>query len=292
MVNGNVEMQNISEVHSIAHSPSWTALYRVEIWAAFGILCFVGVLTNIWMIIVLSRMKTTVFTTILVGLCISDVVSSCNSPLFVYLSYSWSSYRLPDIFCYLILPVDLSTSAATICLISLLSFVRFRNVVHAMDSKSYITVKQCQILVTLVYILAFTIVPLPFALNLEIVEVESGRKCDFNTSRMTITLISCTLSLILGILAPMIAAFGFCIAIIIFLIKRRLSGITSMSLSLKVEERQALVQLFVIIVSFLLGYLTDYSSKTFLMFTQDNISVQPLKQRWLYRTLFSDVQNV
>lgn len=131
-----------------------TTMQKSSIWVAFSFLTLIGCIANAFMLIILRRMKSTFFTVILVGLCFSDLISSLNSPIYVYgYLHSYDYYKRWWIFCYLSFATEIATSAVTAHHVFLLSLIRFRSITRIGGSTKEISMNRSRVYVVLSYML-------------------------------------------------------------------------------------------------------------------------------------------
>lgn len=249
-------------------------LGSIAIWSAFGLLSLIGLVANGFMIAVLLRMKKTVFTVIVTGLCISDLISSANSPFYVYSTLCWNDYRLPWFFCHLTLPTDIASSMVTVHHVLLLSLVRLRGVSRSPGRRKGFSVIWCRHIGFISWFLSFTIFVLPYSLQMEVTLNEIPQTCTFGATQSTVLMTLSALSLTIGIYTPMLLIVGFCIAIWVLIVRHRSSVMirTSSTVS-RAREQQAILQLKTIVITFLVGYTTDYGLKMFMFINNGSPSV-------------------
>lgn len=223
-----------------------------------------GVLANSAMLFTVSRMNRSIFHIIVTGLCISDIISACNSPLYIIpsiQSLKRTNFSLPVAQCVATLTVDQATSIATIYHVLLLSVIRYRGVVHSVTARNEISTETCFRLVVSVW-LAALVLSTPFLFLFEIVERNDGLTiCGINQEHRSLRLLFASLSATIGMLLPTLLIIGFNTAVIIFIIKPDASAATrAQNATRRQNDQQAVRQVRAVVVSFLIGYSVNYGA--------------------------------
>lgn len=234
------------------------------IWSTFGTLIAVGLIANSLMILTLRRMDKSVFHVVVMGLCFSDIISACNSSL-VVLSGIDMAFGMPSVGCFVPTVVNIATSIVTVYLVLLLSVVRFRSVVYALESRGEMTAKKSTLIVHSIWIMSM-VISLPFVFIFEIAEMKGSFRCNIKTHIPYALKYMCAFSVTVGIFVPMLLVVGFCVAIMAFLIcRKQVPAARSKTSSSKSKQKQALKQLGTIVGSFFIAYATDYGTTTYMI---------------------------
>lgn len=243
-----------------------TLTENAVIWTSFGFLAVFGIIVNFMMIVTLLRMKQTFFTTILIGLASSDLISASNSLFYVYREINLSDYAFHSTICYLPIIGDVATSFVTIQHVCLLSFIRFRSITRLNVGKSEMSLLMSRISVITFYAVAFVIVAYLSFTNIQVIALNDGFACYFTKpiGHSIIVLLAGNIILVTIILV-------ICIALIILMVHRKMSAI-AVSSNTDSKENQALVQLGAIVICFLVGYSADYSAKIHFALKKPSVS--------------------
>lgn len=234
---------------------------QICIVVSFGLLSAVGLVANSVMIVILLRMKQTIFNTIILGLCFTDLISSCITPFTIYHLLRMMDFALPPLMCNLITTVDTATTMVTVHHVLLLSIIRYQGIIHAFDAQWEVSVKTCRMLLAGSWILSFTLLAFPQFMQMEVKPWTNGTICIMNFNPAIWIQVLSVLSVTLGILVPTIMIVGLCVAIVHHLIMRRTSTTVRQGSASKQKEDRVLLQLKAIVLSFLVGYSIDYASK-------------------------------
>lgn len=231
----------------------------------FSLLAILGTLGSTMMIAILLSMERTAFHVILIGMCVSDVLSACNSPLYVLVQIHSANFTFPDFLCPATITLDYSTTFGTLSHVLLLSYMRFRAIVvnHVIPNRNSENVANQYIAcVVLSWLLSAVIsIPLPFAITSAVTPegVVCGGKRDAHGAIKFMTALSITV----GIIVPIVMIVGYCSRMILFFRNRK--SPPSNRASSKRKQRNAVNQLMAIVFTVLLGYCCDYGNKFYFM---------------------------
>lgn len=233
------------------------------IWSdVFGSLTLLGIIGNVIMLLSLCRMKLKFFTTIVVGLSMSDLISATNSPFMVYIHLQHDGYIGHWMMCVFPYPVDIATSMVTVHQVFLLSVIRFRGVVQRHDSSVEFSPEKCLGYIACSYVFSFTMTVILSAFIIEIGEFDGRYLCSMKFDQSLSVEILSILYITIGMFIPMILIVLSCIAIFIVIAHRKYGpSSTSIASHSQKRQRHVLIQLAVIAVSFLIGYTSDYATK-------------------------------
>lgn len=245
---------------------NYTTIQMVSVWSVCGFLSVFGIASSSTMIVVLMRMKRTFLTVILAGLCVSDLISAVNSPLFIYRQFYKADLALPKEFCFLPLSVDLATSAITVHHVLLLTAIRLRLITRT-GNHGEVAPNNCRRVTVASYVFSISVYSFLCFIITNAEEIDGGISCSFNTKLKNEWKIILVLSLSLITVIPTILTIVFCVVLIACFLYRKLLGNASLSVSsaARHRERQALLQLAVIVASFLIGYASDYTGKMIML---------------------------
>lgn len=246
---------------------------RAIAWTIVGFLSTMGIITNTFMILILYRMNRNAFHIIITGLCVSDVISACNSPIFIAVVTPLHKFPPPLVLCKLAPALDTGTSIATVYHVLLLSIIRFRCIFYAVSSRGELHVRTCLILVASVWIVSLILI-VPYLVYFNVTEdIGDGLRCSPAHEPNSLENLFFFISLSFGVFIPMLLIVGFCIAIAIFLVKMKLStaGRTT-NVAMKQKEKQALQQLVTIVVTFFIAYTTEYGVTVYFILKGDAVS--------------------
>lgn len=235
-------------------------------WAIVGILSGAGLLGNAVVLFISLRMQPSILSVFVAGLCCSDILSSCNSPIFVYVTMYQNDFRLPSFFCQLPLLISMATTLVTEQQVLLLSIIRHRSVRYAIESRSDISIATCRRLVICSWFISALLVT-PLMYNIRVVKLNVLRStCSVGDTGILWVKIFGFVITTMGIFLPMVLITGFCMAIVIFLLRRRSSSTFKAKSKLsRRRESHALLHLKVTVATFLVGYSIDYGIKIFLI---------------------------
>lgn len=253
-----VPAQNLSEYDITVNL---TAMQHAGLSLAFIFLAAVGLVTNAWMITILMRMKTTFFTVIITGLSISDIISSLNSPFYIYGQLNKNDFELPYILCLTYKAIDVATSSITAHHVLLLSYIRLRSLTAG--SNVDMSVKVIRFILVTSYITSFIINAIISISVMEYRKIgETQYYCDLVKGVGESISLFMILTLTILTLIPSLLIIVFCIVIIGFLLHRvyKPSTVTQSATS-REKERKALIQLGAVVISFIIGYSVDYAAK-------------------------------
>nr|XP_039249317.1 D(1B) dopamine receptor-like isoform X1 [Styela clava] len=237
----------------------------IPIFTFLGFSTIFGTVANGITFMVIHKMKKTAFNIFIMSLCVSDFLSSINSSFMTYRSLKgFDDYRLPLAFCKLGIAVDFWTSISTIQHILIFSCLRFYCVKFP-HRYGNVTISKSKCLILTVWaetMLVGFVVYLCWP-GFEYIDDSSPvrYKCDMTEIWAPTMFWYAMVAFPILIYAPMILIMFVCLAIAIVLIhrKRKLRHIRSVRNDFRKSEKFALIQLALIVVSFLLGYSADVS---------------------------------
>lgn len=267
-------MQPVSNYSDYESPRNLTAIQHASILLTFSSTSVIGFVGNGWMLAILTRVKPTFFTVIIAGLSMSDLISAINSPFYIRLILNTHDYGLPYIFCLLTIPLDVVTSSVTAHHVFLLNLIRFRSITSPTGSREEMSAKTCRVLCIASYTISFiTNVSIGVGVMKYRKIGETKYYCNATRDLGGLLAIFVALSNTLNLLIPATLTIVLCIGIMVFLVHRRCrpSTITQSDSSRK-KERQALTQLAVIVIIFVVGYSSDCAAKLYLVMHRFNLS--------------------
>lgn len=232
----------------------------------FSFLAILGILGSATMIAIMLYMERTAFHVILIGMCVSDILSACNSPLYVLVQMHSANFTLPAFLCPLTITLDHSTTFGTLSHVLLLSYMRFQTIVvdHVIvhrDSED--VANQYVVIVALSWLLSALIsIPLPFAITSAV--TPEGVVCGGKRDAHIATRFMAAVSITVGIIVPIVMIVVLCSRMILLL--KNIKSPSSNRASAKRKQRNAVNQLLAIVVTVLFGYCCDYGNKFYFMF--------------------------
>lgn len=234
------------------------------VWTAFGIVWCFAFIANSLTLIVLARIQKTPLNVFIMGLCFSDILSAITSPFDMIAKLTFDgTYPWNTSVCKMLFPVISVASSVTIQLVLVLSAWRFMALSKPMKTTGSMTTKMAKLIVVSCWLIT-TLIYLPFeAFALDIIPsyAPGSVTCHFRRdvreeSRMFILIVDLA---ILNAL-PIFAIVVLSIAIGVLVIKR---GKKRPSVSnddrFRRREKKALLQVSLIIASFLIGYIPKFT---------------------------------
>lgn len=230
----------------------------VPLWTLFWIIWSFGIIANSCVAIFICKMKTIPLNVFIIALCCSDIVSAIVSPFIVY-PFLWygEEYRFPRLICKSVGGIQTVTSAVTIQLVLVLSIWRLIALIHPHKGSTIMTTKRAKCFVVCIWsISTMLLMPRPVIYR-DIIQYRIGKKSCFyrpeDTHMMLIYVL--VVEIALTNVLPISAIIVICIAIAICLLKQKVVRQQISGNDDSKKERRALIQVTLIVVSFLIGYI-------------------------------------
>ncbi|XP_039265942.1 growth hormone secretagogue receptor type 1-like [Styela clava] len=270
LINESTHFINMTTMEMTSSSPRYISLMDqvfsmaqlVPILILFGVFMIFGMLANAVTFIVISNSKKTAFNVFIMSLCVSDFLSAVNSPLIVYRALkAFDDYRLPVFFCKLGLSIDYWTSISTIQHILIFSFLRLYCIKFP-HKFNRITVNGSTISIVIIWFETFFVGFLVYMLWPDVQylpdTIPPRFKCGMTRAWAPTMFQYAMIAFPIFIYAPMVLILLTCLAVAIVLLQRRRDKEIGGRVGSK-KERFALLQLALIVISFLIGYSADAS---------------------------------
>ncbi|XP_039251280.2 growth hormone secretagogue receptor type 1-like isoform X1 [Styela clava] len=238
-----------------------------------GIMTVFGLVANLTTIVVIvktPKLKSLPFNALIASLCVSDIIASCNSPLMLYWkTFGYYRYQLPEFFCKVTLPINSWTNTSTIQHILAFMLIRLGAISYPHRLKDF-TLRRAKILITVIWIVTFignSCFPMWF---LGVHDTEAGSftrsACVTDKSVWFIVRKVSYVRQIIFLYIPMVLIVTSTLLLIRLLIIRRNKKQQEKNDNSDVsKENAALIQLSLIVTSFLIGYLPDFGFRISVM---------------------------
>lgn len=235
----------------------------IVLWIAFGTIWCFSFSANVMTLVLLFRIKTSPLNIFIMGLCFSDALSAITSPFTVKAELTFDGiYPWNRIICKTMLPLLSVASVVTIQLVLVLSIWRFCAIHKPQKTAGVMTIKRATV-ITISCWLITALLYIPFeAYTLGVyVSGRSGKElCYFRPQyfriiRYFILIVDMAVCNLLPILIIVVV----CIAIGISMIKQTIRRQTvSSNEGFRKAEKNALIQVTLIMLSFLIGYIPKF----------------------------------
>ncbi|XP_076805359.1 growth hormone secretagogue receptor type 1-like [Clavelina lepadiformis] len=234
-----------------------------------------GIIGNVLTIVVIYRspkLKST-FHYIILSICLSDLISAILSPLYVYQrTWGFLSWDIPNFLCGIFWGGDNFTSVATSFHILLFAFFRFISLMYPHRFKR-ITSKHVKIILLVVWMISVGVGVVPFVIMFGVREIDrrfyiparSWPSCTVYEERVPMMLMYSKIGYSLFFYIPMILITVLSLKIAWFIysrkrqrreaMKKKPQNENSNELKQQNKEKGAILQLFLIVGSFALGYI-------------------------------------
>nr|XP_039252305.1 G-protein coupled receptor 183-B-like [Styela clava] len=244
---------------------------EVILWLVLGTFAIFGIIANIITFVFIQitpKLNRSVFNIFLMSLCVSDFVSAVNSPFVIYRAtwgfYEWS---IPHIFCKLAISLDFWTSCVTIQHILVFSILRLISIKFP-HRFGVLKAFHAKVIVIVIWMetmgasfVVYYIWPGVFPPGKRTPSGAISKACTAQPAWIGMLLGYVQIGFPIVLYVPMIAVVIVTAALgyLIFQRKRnrnKVSNLQSEKAATK-KENFALIQLALIIASFMLGYLPD-----------------------------------
>ncbi|XP_077974861.1 growth hormone secretagogue receptor type 1-like [Styela clava] len=254
----------------LPQEPFFTQLEVAGLGSIICLMSIIGIILNsitFFAILLDTKLKNSVFNVFISSLCVSDFFSSISNPLtFLALMGTHKDYLFPDIVCKLHTAVDIWTTICTIQHILVFSLLRLIAVSYPHHIKR-ISVLMAKIGVAFIWLETFGVSFVPY---FYFMGVFKGSHLDPNVmlcrgGGQTIIAFSQYVKYSYPIIfyAPMMLVVICSIALIYLMIRRKLSKEALGNGRETKDENFAILQLSLILLSFLIGYIPDVARRLF-----------------------------
>nr|XP_039252975.1 platelet-activating factor receptor-like isoform X1 [Styela clava]XP_039252976.1 platelet-activating factor receptor-like isoform X1 [Styela clava] len=240
---------------------------------AIAVFFVFGICTNALTFIVIvssKKLSKSPFNIMIMSLCVSDFLSACDSPFVLYRrSYGYFEYRLPVFFCKNTVALDFWTNNVTIQHILVFTILRIAAIKFPHRMKQF-TAAKARILTATIWIETFLVNYVFYFSMLTVYPpgiAKAIRACSTDTKKVFFV------KMYLYIAYPIFLYIPLCSLILlsvylVFLIYQRRNMRKESNADIDVsKENFALLQLSLIMGSFMLGYIPDISYR-FVIITQ------------------------
>lgn len=237
---------------------------RLLIWIILGTIWTFGLVTNTAAAVTLCRMKPKPLNFFIISLCCSDILSAIVTPFLMKAVVSSDvDFPFGRIVCKIVRPLKTVASAVTIQLVLVLCIWRLFAILRPHKAARFMTLKKAKV-VSICSWLISTIVLVPGGVSyLDIVtSSRTGLKICYyiKERRQFARVFTLTVEILISNFIPISCIIVLCIVIAIaLLIQHKRRQTVSGGENLRAEEKIALLQVSLIIVSFLVGYIPKFT---------------------------------
>lgn len=240
------------------------------IWTVFTVIWSVGTITNLITFVVFTRMESTPLNIIISSLCVSDVISTLGSPVVVdaYLARD-TDYPFGGLACKTINIVASLTSAVAIQHVFALSIWRFYAIQRPYKGATFMSLKRAKTVTICSWSITSAIYFMLASRYLNVVKspVTGMKICffrpeDYVAAHVFNFAVDTMLSTLLPIFGIVVCSLGIVLSLIS---QRKVRKSISKSDGFRKQEKLALVQVSLIIVTFLIAYLPKLIDRIWLV---------------------------
>nr|XP_039252057.1 neuropeptide Y receptor type 1-like isoform X1 [Styela clava] len=268
----------------------------VTVTTVLGILSLFGMFANLITFIVILRMKKTIFSIILASLCLSDFLSALDSPFVIYRStFGYRYYEASEAVCKIAQAVDFWTTILTIQHILIFAILRLISVSNPHKFRK-VNTKHATFIVAFIWIETLLVGFVCFVLwpgvHMPPAHAFGGRSCRMQRKWVPMAMIYSIYIFPILLYLPMLLVVVVCVILCIVILRKRFKSsgenfsITHRrSANTEKKENYALLQLTLIVASFLFGYIPDISYRATAIISKSRKAPLTPRVEWLYSVI-------